>query len=120
MRTGLQISASGILNAGRRQRVTANNIANLATPGYRAARAHSAPTPNGGVHVTAITRSEAPGVAAPAPPASHPDAGAPRGSNVDLATEQVGGLLNVRTAEANANAFRAQDEMLGELLDLSS
>ena len=59
---GLQISASGILNAITRQRVTANNIANLGTPGFRAARANSVETAGGGVRVGDISRDDATGV----------------------------------------------------------
>lgn len=52
---GLQISASGILNALSRQRVTANNVANLNTTGFRAARANSVATAGGGVRVGDIS-----------------------------------------------------------------
>ncbi|MBI2425728.1 MAG: flagellar hook-basal body protein [Candidatus Hydrogenedentes bacterium] len=229
--SGLFISASGILNAFQRQRVTANNIANLNTPGFQASRLLSTPTPGGGVQVGAITRDqsqgalqttgnpldlataqgyfrvEGPGGAqaytrdgrfglnangevvtadgsrlippvqvpagatsvavtqdgrvfatvagqdAPVPagqfevftftnpqglqaigggqytatdasgaaiPAASLSlyAGVLQGSNAGLATEQVGLLLDTRYAQANVNAFRAQDELLGELLDL--
>lgn len=40
------------------------------------------------------------------------------GSNVNLAQEQIGIVLDSRTATANMRAFRAQDEMLGELLNI--
>jgi flagellar hook-basal body protein len=41
--------------------VTADNVAHLRTPGYRAARAISAETPGGGSAVTEISRSNASG-----------------------------------------------------------
>jgi flagellar basal-body rod protein FlgG len=229
---GLQINASGILAALLRQRVTANNIANVNTPGYRAARADLTSGPDGGVRLGSVTRSEALGplqytgrptdlAAADAffqverpdggtaytragrfglnadgevvtasgerlsPPVQVPEnatgvtvnrqgqvfatvpgsleprqvgqvevftfsnpggleaegnglftattasgparpaaesvevlGGVLEGSNVDLATEQVNTLLNVRTFEANVNAFKVQDDILGTLLDL--
>lgn len=46
---GLFISASGIINALRRTNVSANNIANLRTTGFRASRSSSTSTPGGGV-----------------------------------------------------------------------
>ncbi len=58
---GLQISASGILNAIQRQRVAANNIANLRTPGFRAGRADSTETAGGGVRLGGVTQNNAPG-----------------------------------------------------------
>ena len=58
---GLYISASGILNAVRRNEVTANNIANLRTPGFRASRAQSVERASGGVEVGSILRDPRPG-----------------------------------------------------------
>jgi len=58
---GLYISASGILHALLRQRVTADNIANLSTPGFGAGRVHSAPDESGGVRANAILHDFTPG-----------------------------------------------------------
>lgn len=44
--------------------------------------------------------------------------GALTSSTTNLATEQVNLLINRQAFSANINAFRAQDEMLGELLNL--
>ncbi len=106
----LQISASGMQNATERHAIRANNIANLNTPGFRAARPESVERP------------------ANAAPPNPPRAGAevvPRSasnalppSDVDLAVELTGTLLDVRDVQANAAAFRAQDEVLGEVLDI--
>lgn len=229
--SGLFISASGILNAVQRQRVTANNVANLNTDGFQASRAGSSPSPGGGVQTGPIVRDTGPGPLLPsgnaldlaslqgyfrvegpdgsfaftrdgrfglnaggevvrsdgsrlAPPVQVPsnttsvavtqdgrvfatvpgqtepveagqievfffanpqgltalgngqfgatDASGPataadltnlltgvrEGSNVDLAREQVNLLSDTRYLQANVNAFRAQDDVLGELLDL--
>lgn len=230
---GLQISASAILAAQLRQRVTANNIANLNTPGFRASRANLTTGPAGGVQVGSVTQDprsgplqytgqplditsadaffqveqpggsvaytragrfslngdgevvtasgerlspaiQAPrnatsvtvnrqgevfattpdtlepqrigqvevfafsnadglqsegnglytatsssGAARPAGESVEVLSGVLEGSNVDLATEQVNSILSARTLEANVNAFKAQDEILGTLLDLS-
>ncbi len=95
----LQVSATGIALARQRQEVTANNVANLNTPGFRASRV------TGGV----VRQGDA--------PPTHTDG--PRRSGVDLATEEVNTLVNTETVRANASAFRAQDEAVGTLLDLS-
>lgn len=230
---GLYISASGILHALLRQRVTANNIANLNTPGFRAGRVHGTPDASGGVQADAIlhdftagplqytgrpldiaagnaffrveladggfayTRDGAfglnaageivtasgarlsPPIQAPAnatsvavardgsvyatvPDALEPqllgqiqvytftnpdglesmggnlyratsgsgeaqpvmgatqlESGALEGSNVDLGREMVDMTLNTRLLQANVNAFRAQDDLLGTLLDVN-
>jgi flagellar basal-body rod protein FlgG len=229
---GLQISASGILTALTRQRVTANNVANLNTSGFRAARANIVETASGGVAVGDITRDNATGgvqftgrptdfavaegffqvegedgstaftrdgrfglnadgeivtadgarlsPAIQVPPNAtsvsvtrtgtvfattpenvtpqrvgqiqvfsftNPDGleavggnlfrataasgvqtravenvaveqGALNASNVNLATEQVNLLIDTRTAQANINAFRAQADVLGELINI--
>lgn len=229
---GLFISASGILNAQLRNDITANNIANSQTSGFRASRADSVSVQSGGVRLGGVTHDEAQGpiqftgrpldvasndgffqveradgttaftrdghfglnadgevvtadgsrlsppiqappnatsvsvtsdgtVFATVPGNDAPQAigqievfqftnpgglesvggnqaietaasgaptpvtrsipvlpGAVQGSNVDFTTEQVNLLLNQRAFEANVNAFRAQSEVLGDLLDL--
>lgn len=231
---GLQISASGILTAIRRNDITANNVANVRTPGFRASRADNVETLGGGVRIgatgssatqgslsatgealdlfagdaffrvrtadgsIAYTRSGNFGIDANGniatrdgatidPPiqvpanatsvtvgsdgvvfATTPESIEPRAigqievytfsnpdglsaiggnrfsataasgspiasseeksfvsgllqqSNVSLATEFTNATLDVAAVRANANAFRAQNEVLGELLDISS
>ena len=58
---GLYISASGILTAQRRNDITANNVANLRTTGFRASRGESVETATGGVALSGTTRDTAPG-----------------------------------------------------------
>ena len=113
MINGIVTSLSGMLNAIRRTNITANNIANLATPGFKAARADNVELEGGGVRIGTLTHDDSPG-----PPLLDPAPGGPtEGSNVDLTTETVNLLLNKRQFEANLNALRAQDEALGHLLD---
>ncbi len=111
---GISASLSGMATALRRLGLTANNIANQQTPGYQALRAENVALAPGGVTVGPITRDTRPGV--PVLDA----AGAPtiEGSNVDPATEQVNLLLNRRQFEANVSALKAQNDTLGEVLDL--
>lgn len=113
MINGIVTSLTGMLNAIRRANITANNIANIATPGFKAARAGNVELESGGVRIGTIARDDSPG-----PPLLDPAPGRPtEGSNVDLTTETVNLLLNKRQFQANLNALRAQDEALGDLLD---
>lgn len=115
MLNGILASLSGMLNATRRMNITANNIANSQTPGFKALRADNVETPGGGVRIGSITQDDSQG---PLQLPGAPDVDPIEGSNVDIATEQVNLLLNRRAFEANVNALRAQDEALGDLLDL--
>lgn len=59
--SGLFISASGVLNAIQRMDITANNIANLRTTGFRASRPISSPAPGGGVSLGEVSHTGGPG-----------------------------------------------------------
>lgn len=106
--TGLSISATGLQTAVRRQEVIAHNVANMITPGYRSLRADSVELQGGGSTIGSITRDPGPG----------PVIQGVEGSNVNLATEMVNTLVNRNAYQANVNAFRAQADLVGELLDL--
>jgi flagellar basal-body rod protein FlgG len=58
---GLHISASGIANAIRRNDITANNIANLRTPGFQSSRADNVDSAGGGVTIGGVSRDTASG-----------------------------------------------------------
>ena len=77
---GILTSMSGMLNAIRRTNITANNIANIATPGFKAARADNVELEGGGVRIGAITHDGSPG-----PPLLDPAPDGPtEGSNVGV------------------------------------
>jgi flagellar basal-body rod protein FlgC len=113
----LSIAASGMQNAAARQRITANNLANVNTPGFQAARGVNKPAQNGGVRLAGVVRDPSPG---PAVPSSGPDAvdGFTEGSNVDITREQADNIVNPRQMEANASVLKTQDDMIGTALDL--
>ena len=113
MLSGISTSISGMLNALRRTNITANNIANVVTPGFKSVRADNVEVEGGGVEIGSLTRDSAPG---PVLLDGAPE-GPTVGSNVDLAAEKVNLLLNQRQFEANIAALRGQDDMLGDLLD---
>jgi flagellar basal-body rod protein FlgC len=112
----LFISATGILAAQRRLEIGAHNVANIDTPGFQARRAQSVELPGGGTAARSLARETPDRLELPAAPAF--PGRLPR-SNVNLATEQVNSILNREAFRANVNALRAQDEIIGELLDLS-
>ncbi len=53
-------------------------------------------------------------------PADNPNIiqGALENSNVDLATEITGQMIDAASVKANINTIKTQDEMLGEIVDL--
>jgi len=93
---GLFISASGIAAAQQRQAITANNVANLRTPGYRSVRAELLSQANGGVTVGATSRLDARG---PLESTGRP---------LDLAAE---GYFQLR--DANGNTVYTRDGRFG-------
>lgn len=78
MVNGMYLSASGIMTAQWQQRVTANNIANMNTPGFRASRATASSQPGGGVAPGSITQSQSQGPLMPT------------GQALDMATSSSG------------------------------
>jgi flagellar hook protein FlgE len=92
------ISISGLHAAQASFDVMANNVANLATDGFKPSRVELRPVePRGGVDVASISQS--------------PDEG------TDLATEMTSMVIAKTTYAANARAFRTEDETLGALFD---
>jgi flagellar basal body rod protein FlgG len=110
--SGLSVSAAGMASALRRIEFTAHNIANINTPGFRASHARETGILDGGAVLDSGETQRA------APPTPF-EFGSLPGSNVNLAVELVNLLLDRHAFEANADAFRAQSDVLGELLDLT-
>lgn len=109
----LSIPLSGLRAAETRQAATANNIANLNTPGYRPRTVGLSEQTGGGV-ATDVPRSDN-----ASPPADTLDLspGAQAPSGVDLASEAVDTIVNTTAYAANAAVIRVEDELLGALLD---
>ncbi|MHA1600524.1 MAG: flagellar basal body rod protein FlgC [Alphaproteobacteria bacterium] len=132
MSSVLSIAASGLLAQSKRLAVSADNVANIRSLGLKADRSNAAAgayepkqtaltsIPGGGVRATAV----------PVVPPSYdsyepndPDADAnglvPR-PNVSLESEIVTQIQAVRAYQANLQTIKAEDRMLGELLDTFS
>ncbi len=103
---GISAGLSGLQTAAQGVALSANNVANVNTPGYRARSLVQAEQPQGGVAGVAVRQSQEP-----------LNAG---GSNVDLATEAV----NLKTQgvgyQADLKFLEAQDRMLGSALDMKA
>ena len=113
---GLYISASGILTAQRRNDITANNVANLNTAGFRASRAESVETATGGVNLESATRDASPG---PIQTTGRPlDAAAPEGDRVPKALlEHLRVHIRRRTLHGIDDVEAGLDEVGDQLQD---
>jgi flagellar basal-body rod protein FlgC len=104
----MSIAYSGMRAAQTRLGVTANNIANADTPGFKASRVDTVELSGGGVR-TRVTVDNSAG-------AANPDGS--EGSNVDIAAEQVAMVRNETYYTANATVVKVANRMLGTLLDI--
>lgn len=105
--------------------VTANNVANVSTDGFRSSDVRLETGPGGqGVRVGEIRESEDPGplrqdlirsVGEDGGVTVRP--GMVEGSNTDVAREMTDMMTTQRAFEANANAIRAREEMTGVLVN---
>jgi flagellar basal body rod protein FlgG len=105
MMDGIQSSLSGMTNALRRINVSAHNIANSQTEGFRALRADLATA--AGVPEIENDLALPLGGAESLPP-----------SNVNLTTEITNLLINTNAFKANLAALKAQNDSMGVLLDI--
>lgn len=102
-------SISAIDAIARAQQVSANNVANLNTDGFKASSVVLESGPDGqGVRVGAIRQSSAPGAVIEGRVMS----------NTDIVTETVGQIVNRHGISANVAAIRAWEETTGHLLNM--
>jgi len=103
---GISAGLSGLRTAAQGVALSASNVANLNTPGYRARSLVQAEQAQGGVAGVAVAQSQEPL--------------APGGSNVDLATEAV----NLKTQgvgyQADLKFLEVQNRLLGSALDMKA
>jgi len=95
------------------QQVTANNVANMNTDGFRSSRVEYETGPDGqGVRVSGIYENTSPGTG-PTFEETWTE-----GSNTDLATEMVQMIENEQAFAANAVAIHTDMDMSGVLIDM--
>ncbi|MGA2081191.1 MAG: flagellar basal body rod C-terminal domain-containing protein [Holophaga sp.] len=102
----MSVSLTGLQTAAQSVALSANNVANLNSAGYRAGSLVQEELPQGGVAAVAVQRSQEPT--------------APGGSNVDLATEAVNLDLAGTGYQANLAVIKTQEKVLGTALDLKA
>jgi flagellar hook protein FlgE len=91
------IALSGMQAAQTQLNVTANNIANQNTPGFKAQQANLVSVPGGGVDVASIQST---------------------GQSVDPTAEMVKLRQDILMYGANAMVVKAQSSMIGSLLNV--
>jgi flagellar basal-body rod protein FlgC len=115
MLSAIPSSLSALHAYGQKLGVTADNIANANTPGYRRKTAYLSEGPQGDVSVRVNPSNQASegsvGNRKPSREITEP------ASNVNLA-EEIPSLVSVQRAyEANAKVVQTEDNILGTLLD---
>lgn len=132
MIAGIAASLSGLLTQGKRLAVSADNVANMQSRGFRSGgpatqpeafvpkRVQDVATGGGGVRAE-VRPVSPPSVEVYAPSSPDADAkGIAAVPNVNLAEELVTQMLAKRAYEANAAALRTQDALTESLLDIKS
>lgn len=118
---------SALMAFGTGMAVTANNVANVNTEGFRSSSVNfETGAQDQGVRVSSIQKSSEPGPYIPSSEqveneqTGYPETRATyvEGSNTDLAREMVNLNVYQNAYSANIAAIRAQDEMQGVVLDL--
>lgn len=122
----ISTAQSGLSAQATSMAVTANNVANADTDGYRARDARLETGPGGqGVRVSEISEDTSAGDLRPETGSAGSDAGVSQPgvdlaamSNVDLASQSVNMIEASRAFEANVAVIRTADDMAGTLLDM--
>jgi len=111
----IQSALSGLTAFSTQVTVTAHNVANVATDGFKKSRTELTAVESGGVR-SAIQKDETAG-----PMILNNTGYGPAQlelSNVDLAEEAVNQIIGQRGFEANIQTVKTADEMLGTILDI--
>lgn len=114
MDVSINTTLSALQAHNRKMDVTANNVANVNTNGFKRDRAIFQEGPAGGVSVK-IHKDHTPAPTDPLAP-EHPDIPSEL-SNVDLTTEIPGMIPTEIGYKANLTVIKTRDEMVGRLLD---
>ena len=97
MTTSFNAPLSGLAAAALSQDITANNIANISTPGYKEKRAIQSESAISGTLISSVQTTD---------------------KEPDLSKSMVDLSINKNTYSANLKMIKAQDRMLGTLLDI--
>lgn len=114
MSLSVSSSLSAISAFQKRMSVTANNVANVDTDGFKKSRVNLSEGSNGGVEAS-IQQIDTPGY--PKETIRNDTIEEVESSNVDLAEELTDMIVTETGYTANLKTVKAQDEMLGSLMD---
>ncbi|MDC1122551.1 flagellar basal body rod C-terminal domain-containing protein [Nitrospinaceae bacterium] len=110
---------TGLNNASKRLQNSANNLSNVQTVGFKKGEINSVENKTGGTRVNSISKVNTQGGLIPTNnPLDLAIEG--KGSNVDIAEEMVDQIVAKAAFKANFNIIKANDEMIGSLLDIKS
>jgi flagellar hook protein FlgE len=117
MMPALSSTLSALGSFEKKLAITSDNIANVNTDGFRKKRALTLEGPNGTV---AVEERQAAPASPGAPPRrlDNPEQLAHEESDVALEEELPGLVVSVYGFKANLKTLKAQDEILGTLLDI--
>ena len=116
MINGIGSTLSGLEAHKKKLNVTANNIANIITDGFKKSRVVFHEGTHGGVEVD-VQKINTPGN-----PIDYEDGEQvihTETSNVDYAEEAVNMIIAQRGFEANLKVLQTEDEILGSILDIT-
>lgn len=114
MLSAIHTALSGLAAYAKQVEVTAHNVANVNTDGFKKSRTEFVSMPTGGV-LPVVQKDESGG------PTVLYNTYSPtlvELSNVDLGEETLNQILAQRGFEANLNTLKTADEMLGTILDI--
>jgi flagellar hook protein FlgE len=116
---------SGLKNTSQRLQNSANNVANVNTNGFKKSDVNSVGNKSGGTRVNDISRSHTQGSLIPTGNSGAVGLGTVRsgfleGSNVDITEEIADQIVSKVAFKANINVIKANNEMLGSILDIKS
>ncbi len=112
MTSVFDVSLSGLRAFARKLEASAHNVANVSTDGFKRLEVTAADQPDGGVRTT-VEEVAAPGLEVVAPETGE----VKELSNVDLSDEMINMIIAQRGFEANLQVIRAENEMVGRLID---
>ncbi len=117
MMSSINSSLSALVAFSKKMQVTANNVANVYSDGFKKSRTVLTEGPNNSVQVE-IDQIKTKG---PIVNVQENDETKQKElSNVDLAEEFPQAILTQRNYEANLKIFKTEDEMLGSVIDMIS
>lgn len=115
MVAAIQNSLSALSAFNKKIRVTADNVANVNTNGFKKSRAVLSEGENGGVKVN-INKVNTPGY--PTKQLNGDTVVDTETSNVDLSEEFGENIVTQNSYNANLKVVKTQDDMMGSLLDI--